>query len=218
MNPKLDKKGCNRKSKQSNIVWNKHYRRTKKSEKLTNNFKKIVQTSSPSRTRRFPSNPVLILNPSPDQFGIRRTTSRPSENFVRCSMFITFTRTTLQWFSGIFYGTITSFSIFSQKFVEQFVANKVKPPRIANLFNVKQQENELLNDCISCFWDITVCNHHPNQMFIDVFVKGLRANPLSESPMREQKQNSQIKIKEPIMNVDPKKHCDSCFHIFNTFI
>jgi len=47
---------------------------------------------------------------------------------IRCKMFMgTFTRTTLQWFSGILNSHITSFPQFSRMFKEHFSANKVNP-------------------------------------------------------------------------------------------
>ena len=46
---------------------------------------------------------------------------------IQCKIFMgTFTGTSLQWFSGIPNGQITSFSRFSMMFKEQFSANKVK--------------------------------------------------------------------------------------------
>ena len=69
---------------------------------------------------------------------------------IRCKMFMgTFTGTTLQWFSGIPDGQITSFSQFSRMFREQFSINKVKPPRLYDLFCVRKREGEPLKDYLN---------------------------------------------------------------------
>jgi len=82
---------------------------------------------------------------------------------IRCKMFVgTFTGTTLQWFSGIHDGVINSFQTFSQIFVERFATNKVKPPQIVDLFDIKQQEGELLKSYPNRFYDISVRIHQPN--------------------------------------------------------
>jgi len=64
---------------------------------------------------------------------------------IQCKMFLgTFTEIALQWFGRISHKTINAFQVFSQMFLEQFKANKLKPPRIVDLFTIKQQESELL--------------------------------------------------------------------------
>jgi len=52
----------------------------------------------------------------------------------------------LQWFNGIPDGHITSFSQFTRLFREQFSANKVKPPKLYDLFGVRQREGERLKE------------------------------------------------------------------------
>jgi len=54
----------------------------------------------------------------------------------------TLTGTTIQSFSGLPDGHITSFAQFTKLFWEQFYANRVKPPVLYDLFNVRQREGE----------------------------------------------------------------------------
>jgi len=63
----------------------------------------------------------------------------------------TFTGTTLPWFSGIPDGHITSFSQFSMMFREQFSASSVKPPRMYDLFGVRQWEGDPFKDYLNRF-------------------------------------------------------------------
>ena len=63
------------------------------------------------------------------------------KNVIRYKMFMsTFTGTTLEWFSGLPDGHITFFAQFSRLFREQFSVNQVKPPKLYDLFNVRQRE------------------------------------------------------------------------------
>jgi len=66
-----------------------------------------------------------------------------------------FTGMALKWFSGIPNGTINSFREFSQLFGEQFVANMVKPPRMGDLFDVRQKEGEPLKKYLKRFCEIS---------------------------------------------------------------
>jgi len=71
---------------------------------------------------------------------------------IRCKMFMgNFIGKTLQWFSGIPDGQITSFPQFSKMFREQFPVNKVKPPRLYDLFSVRQREGETRKDYLNRF-------------------------------------------------------------------
>jgi len=71
-------------------------------------------------------------------------------------------------------------------FLKQFVVNKVKPSKLADLFVIRQQETEPLRDYLNRFCNNIVKINPPNEeMFVDAFVKGLRANPFSESLLRE---------------------------------
>jgi len=57
---------------------------------------------------------------------------------IQYKMFMgTFIGTSLQWFSGILDGLITSFSQFSTMFREKFSANKVNRTRTYDLINVR---------------------------------------------------------------------------------
>jgi len=63
----------------------------------------------------------------------------------------TFTGTTLQWLSGIPDDHITSFSQFTKLFREQFSANKVNPPRLYDLFGMRQREGKRLKEYLNRF-------------------------------------------------------------------
>jgi len=76
---------------------------------------------------------------------------------IQCKMFMsTFIGTTLQWFSGLPDGHITSFEQFSRLFRGQFFVNQVKPPMLYDLFNVRQREGESLKDYLNRLWALTV--------------------------------------------------------------
>jgi len=95
-------------------------------------------------------------------------------------------------------GTIQSFQEFSQLFGEKFAANVVKPPRMADLFDVRQREGESLKGYLNRFCEIFVCVQNPqDEMVIYAFVKGLRPNPFSDSLLRE-RQMSMTEIRERV--------------------
>ena len=76
---------------------------------------------------------------------------------IQCKMLIgTFIRIALQWFSGIPDGHITSFPQFSKMFKEHFSANKVNPPRLCDMFNVRQSEMESLKGYLNRFCAVLV--------------------------------------------------------------
>jgi len=96
----------------------------------------------------------------------------------------TFTETTLWWFDEILDDTIISLHTFSRIFKEQFSANKIKPPRKEKLFDITD-EGDSLKSCLNRFCEVSVHIQQPNkEMVVDVFVKGLRANPFSELLLR----------------------------------
>jgi len=102
---------------------------------------------------------------------------------IRCNMFIfTFTGTTLQWFSGIPDGQITSYSQFSRMFREQFFVNKVKPLRLYGLFGVRQREGDSLKDYLNRFNALIVrLQTHNEEMMITAFEQGIAAGPFNDS-------------------------------------
>jgi len=64
---------------------------------------------------------------------------------VRCKVFVgTLAGTTLKWFSSLPRSSITSFVAFMPTFVERFGANRVKTPKMADLFDVRQGGDESL--------------------------------------------------------------------------
>jgi len=87
---------------------------------------------------------------------------------VCCKMFVgTLTRTALQWFKRTSYGTVNSFQTFSQLFLQQFAANQVKPPKLVDLFDIRQKEREPLRTFLNQFYETTVKIDHSNEeMFL----------------------------------------------------
>ena len=105
---------------------------------------------------------------------------------IWCKMLMdTFTGTTLQWFTGIPDGHITSFPQFSKLFIEQFPTNKVKPLKLYDLFNVKKKEGEELKDYLNRFCVIRVrLQTHDEEMMVAAFVQGMTTEPFSDSLIR----------------------------------
>ena len=105
---------------------------------------------------------------------------------IRCKMFMgTITGTTLQWFSGIPDGHITYFPQFSKMFKEQFSANKVNPPRLYDLFNIKQREEELLNEYLNRFCVVLVrIQTQDEEMVVAAFIQRMTTSPFSDSLIR----------------------------------
>lgn len=88
----------------------------------------------------------------------------------------------LQWFSGFPKGSITSFQEFSSMFKEKKFINKIEPPRLANLFDVRQREGESCKDYLNRFCVVSVCLRNSNEeLVVDAFVKGRRASWFSDS-------------------------------------
>jgi len=58
---------------------------------------------------------------------------------VRCKVFVgTLAGTALKWFCSLPRSSISSFVVFARTFVERFAANRVKLPKMANHFDVRQ--------------------------------------------------------------------------------
>jgi len=54
---------------------------------------------------------------------------------VRCKMLAgTLVGTTLDWFSNLLGGSLTSLEVFTKLFVAHIATNKAKPPKTTNLF------------------------------------------------------------------------------------
>ena len=102
---------------------------------------------------------------------------------IQCEMLMgTFTGITLQWFNGILDGHITSFPQFSRMFKEQFSTNKVNPPRLYDLFNVKQREGESLKEYLNKICAVSVrLQTQDEEMEVSAFVEGMTKNPFSDS-------------------------------------
>ena len=102
---------------------------------------------------------------------------------ILCKMFMgSFNGTTLQWFSGIPDGQITSFSKFSKMFREHFSVNKVKSSRMYDIFGVRQKEGESLKDYLNTFSVLTVrLLTHNEEMMIAAFEQGIAMGPFIDS-------------------------------------
>jgi len=102
---------------------------------------------------------------------------------VRCKVFVgTLASTTLKWFNSLSRSSIVSFAIFARTFVERFAANRVKASKIVDLFDVRQGSDKTLIDYLNCFCDACTSISTPNEeILVDAFVKGLRANSFNES-------------------------------------
>jgi len=98
---------------------------------------------------------------------------------IWCKMFMsTFTGTTLQWFSRILDGHITSFPEFSRMFKEQFSTNKVNSLQLCDLFNVRQSEGESLKAYLNRFCAVSVrLQTQDEEMVVVAFEQGMLASP-----------------------------------------
>ena len=101
---------------------------------------------------------------------------------IHCKMFMgTFTSTTLQWFSGLPDGHITSFDQFFELFTEQFSINQVKPPILYDLFNVRQREGESMKNYLNRSWALTVkLQTHDEVVMVNAFEQGIMIGPFSD--------------------------------------
>jgi len=105
---------------------------------------------------------------------------------IYCKMFVrTFTGIALKWFSKIPNVTISSLIEFSQVFLERFAVNRPKQLQLVDMFDVRQGLDETLKHFLNRFCDVSLGLVNPNEeMLVVTFVKGLCANPFSESLIR----------------------------------
>jgi len=120
-------------------------------------------------------------------FNAQMIVSRGSD-VVRCKMFmITFTGTTLQWFSGLPDGHVTSFVQFVRLFREQFTANQVTPSVLYDLFTVRKREGETLKEYLNRFWALMLrLQTHDEDVMVTAFEQGITMGPFSDSLNRNQ--------------------------------
>ncbi|RDX58324.1 hypothetical protein CR513_62370, partial [Mucuna pruriens] len=79
------------------------------------------------------------------------------------------------------YLSIYSFNDLTGSFVSKFVANRVKQPEVADLFDIKQAKGESLKSYLACFNNATIQVDDPDQkFFVKAFQKGLRAGQFSD--------------------------------------
>ena len=60
---------------------------------------------------------------------------------------------------------------FSKIFLTQFIVYKWKPPKVIDLFDIKQYPDETLKEYLNKFNNIIVRVLDPNEMFVIAFVK-----------------------------------------------
>jgi len=111
----------------------------------------------------------------------------------------TFTGTTLQWVSGLPDGHITSFAQFSRLFREQFSINQVKPPKLYDLFDVWQREEEPLKDYLNRFWALMVrLQTYDKDVMVTAFEQGIAARLFSDLLIRNSAETF-FKIRERVV-------------------
>jgi len=67
---------------------------------------------------------------------------------------------------------------FSRLFREQFSVNQVKPPKLYDLFNVRQREEESLKDYLNRFWALTIrLQTYDEDVMVTAFEQGITAGP-----------------------------------------
>jgi len=72
--------------------------------------------------------------------------------------------------------------VFTKLFVTHFAANKTKPPKMTDLFEVKQAKGESIKQYLRCFNEVVVQIPHPNErMCAEAFIRGLRSGTFGES-------------------------------------
>ncbi|XP_020229091.1 uncharacterized protein LOC109810117 [Cajanus cajan] len=96
---------------------------------------------------------------------------------IHCKLFMgTLKKVALDWFSGLPDRSITDFDVFSRLFMAQFAANKKKPPITSDLFDLKQQREELLKDFLQRFNEVALrIVSLYERMAVIAFQKGLRS-------------------------------------------
>ena len=106
---------------------------------------------------------------------------------VQCKMLMgTFTGTTIQWFSRLSDDHITSFTQFTKLFREQFYANRVKPPVLYDLFNVRQREGETLKYYLNRFWARSLkLRTHDENVMVSAFEQSVAPGPFCDSLFSE---------------------------------
>jgi len=104
-------------------------------------------------------------------------------NAICCKIFVgTLTGIALEWFSTLPNASINSFSDFSRAFLERFSANRAKPMEMADMFDVRQNTDESLNQFLNCFSNISMKIMDPNEtLLVKAFMKGLRASSFGET-------------------------------------
>ncbi|XP_020217455.1 uncharacterized protein LOC109800931 [Cajanus cajan] len=106
---------------------------------------------------------------------------------IRCKLFMgTLKKAALDWFSGLPDRSITNFDVFSQLFMAQFAANKKTSPITSDLFDLKQQHEELLKDFLQRFNEVALrIAPLDERMAVIAFQKGLRSGAFDIALERE---------------------------------
>ncbi|XP_068498326.1 uncharacterized protein [Phaseolus vulgaris] len=102
---------------------------------------------------------------------------------VYCKLFrSTLSGIALEWFVSLPDGHITSFQQFSRLFMEQYIVNRAPPVVTYDLFDVRQNQGESLNDYLSRFGaQVVRLPSKDEDMLVHAFKKGVLPGPFSES-------------------------------------
>ncbi|RDX75765.1 hypothetical protein CR513_44322, partial [Mucuna pruriens] len=88
----------------------------------------------------------------------------------------------MHWLATLPPQSIRTFGDLATSFASQFIANKTKCLKVANLFDIKQSKGETLKNYLACFNNATIrVNDLDKKFFMKAFQKGLRVGQLSDS-------------------------------------
>ena len=105
---------------------------------------------------------------------------------VYCKLFMsTLSGIALEWFVSLPDGHITSFQQFSKLFREQYIVNRAPPVVSYDLFDVRQNQGDSLQDYLSRFGAQVVRQTSKDEdMLVHAFKKGVPTGPFSECLIR----------------------------------
>ncbi|XP_062080162.1 uncharacterized protein LOC133784911 [Humulus lupulus] len=99
---------------------------------------------------------------------------------IQCKVFSTnFSGPALLWFRQLKPGSLNSFSDLRRTFLQQYSANREAPRTMADLYRIKQTENEHLKAYLQCFIDLVHQIHDVDPITAaNLFVKSLQVGSL----------------------------------------
>ncbi|WJX58397.1 hypothetical protein P8452_43858 [Trifolium repens] len=88
----------------------------------------------------------------------------------------------LRWYMNLPRNSITDWSDFQRKFIQQFSGSKHIKVTATSLFTIRQNHTETLREYLARFCEATIKVSNPNQeMFVAAFHNGLKAGHFNES-------------------------------------